>query len=261
MKMNRLDQLFQQKRRGVLSVFFTAGHPNLNDTRRILLELESAGADLVEIGMPFSDPLADGPTIQASSHRALENGMSLQVLFRQLENMRSEIKMPVVLMGYLNPVLQFGFENFCQKCRDIGVDGLILPDLPLWEFETQYLELLKEYELHLIFLVTPQSSEARIRQLDAASSGFLYAVSMASTTGQSGVFDEKQQAYFQKLADMNLKNPVLVGFGIAGAANFGIASRHLSGGIVGSAFIRALEERQSISAFVNQFTEQKNLSA
>ncbi len=248
--MNRLDKLFEKKRSQVLSVFFTAGHPNLDDTRRILLELDAAGADLVEIGMPFSDPLADGQTIQASSHRALENGMSLDLLFRQLENMRSETELPVILMGYLNPVLQFGFENFCKKCQEIGVDGLILPDLPLWEFENFHQKTLEKYGLHLVFLVTPQTSEARIRQLDAASGGFLYAVSTASTTGKAGVFDETQEKYFQKLAEMHLKNPVLVGFGIAGAENFEIASRHLAGGIVGSAFIRALEDGVSIKTFV-----------
>lgn len=249
--MNRLQSLFERQKKDVLAIYYTAGYPRLEDTRRILLELDAAGVDLVEIGMPFSDPLADGPTIQSSSLQALQNGMNLSTLFDQLEGIREETDLPVVLMGYLNPVMVFGLESFCRRCRDVGVDGLILPDLPLWEYETQYREIFERFGLSMIFLVTPQTPTERIRLLDAASEGFLYAVSVSSTTGGSGRFGQEQEEYFQRLADMKLKNPVLVGFGISGPENFRIASRYLQGGVVGSAFIRALMDNTGIRRTVD----------
>jgi tryptophan synthase alpha chain len=252
--MNRLKQLFLQKNKSVLSVYFTAGYPQPEGTRQTILELAAAGADLVEIGIPFSDPLADGPTIQASSHAALENGMSLEKLFRQLEGIRQETPMPLVLMGYLNPVLQFGMEAFCEKCRAVGVDGVILPDLPLAFFEQNYRWLFPKNDLCPIFLVTPQTPDERIRQLDAASEGFLYAVSTASTTGGSGRFGESQIAYFQRLANMSLKNPVLAGFGISDRTAFETVCRYLNGGVVGSAFIRAQEAGTGAKQFIENLT-------
>ena len=248
--MNRINQVFNNKKENNLAIYFTAGFPQLNDTRRILLELDQAGADIVEIGMPFSDPLADGSTIQASNHQALENGMKLNVLFEQLKGIREETQIPIVLMGYVNPVLQFGVENFCKKCAEVGVDGIILPDLPLHEFENVYQPFFKKYGLNKIFLVTPQTSDERIRQLDEASDGFLYAVATASTTGKSGTYSADQEAYFSKLGNMDLKNPVMIGFGIASNENFEIASKHVNGGVVGSEFIRALRRGDSINEFV-----------
>ncbi len=248
--MNRLEQFFQHKNQNILSVYFTAGYPTPDGTRQTILDLAAAGADLVEIGIPFSDPLADGPTIQASSHAALEAGMSLEKLFAQLEGNRSETQMPLVLMGYLNPVLQFGVERFCEKCAETGVDGVILPDLPLAFYEKNYRPFFEKHDLCPIFLVTPQTSDERIRELDEASRGFLYAVSTASTTGGAGGFGEAQMAYFQRIAKLKLKNPVLVGFGISDQTAFETVCEFLNGGIVGSAFIRAQEAGVSASDFV-----------
>lgn len=248
--MNRLENKFQHKKAQLLAIYFTAGYPSPEGTRQTILDLDAAGADIVEIGMPFSDPLADGPTIQASSKTALDNGMSLEKLFGQLEGIRQETDIPLVLMGYLNPVLQFGVERFCKKCHETGVDGVILPDLPLAFFEKNYRPFFEKFKLCPIFLVTPQTSEERIRELDAASRGFLYAVSTASTTGGAGGFGESQIAYFQKLAKMNLKNPVLVGFGISDRAAFGTVCSYLNGGVVGSAFIRAQEAGISVRDFI-----------
>ena len=250
--MNRLHKLFLQKNQNLLSVYFTAGYPAPDGTRQTILDLAAAGADLVEVGIPFSDPLADGPTIQASSHAALEAGMSLEKLFSQLEGIRSETQMPIVLMGYLNPVLQFGMERFCTRCTEVGVDGVILPDLPLAFYEKNYAALFAKHDLCPIFLITPQTSEERIRELDAASRGFLYAVSTASTTGGAGGFGEAQVAYFQRIAKLKLKNPVLVGFGISDKKAFETVCQYLNGGVVGSAFIRAQEAGVSAIEFVDK---------
>lgn len=239
--MNRLEKLLANKPQNILSIYFTAGHPTPDGTRQTILDLAAAGADLVEVGIPFSDPLADGPTIQASSHAALEAGMSLEKLFAQLAGIRSETAIPLVLMGYLNPVLQFGMERFCERCAEVDVDGVILPDLPLAFYEKNYAALFAKHDLCPIFLVTPQTSDERIRELDAASRGFLYAVSTASTTGGAGGFGEEQVAYFQRIAKLKLKNPVLVGFGISDKNAFDTVCQYLNGGVVGSAFIRAQE--------------------
>jgi tryptophan synthase alpha chain len=252
--MNHLEYKFNQKSKNLLAIYFTAGYPSPEGTRQTILDLDAAGADIVEIGMPFSDPLADGPTIQASSKAALENGMSLEKLFRQLNGIRSETDIPLVLMGYLNPVLQFGVERFCQKCSEVGVDGVILPDLPLAFYEKNYRPFFEKYDLCQVFLVTPQTSDERIRELDAASRGFLYAVSTASTTGGAGGFGETQTAYFQRLAGLKLKNPVMVGFGISNQTAFETVCSYLNGGVVGSAFIRAQEAGVSPKDFIEKLT-------
>ncbi len=238
--MNRIKALFEKKQHDVLNVYCTAGYPQLDSTLAVMKALRENGADLIELGMPYSDPLADGPVIQSSSARALENGMTVAVLFSQLKNFRQSIHIPVILMGYMNPVLQYGFEQFCADASTLGIDGLILPDLPIYEFETEYGAIIKKYGLDFIFLVTPETSDERIRKLDALSTGFLYAVSSSSTTGKDKDL-AAQAAYFKKLSGMSLKNPVLVGFGIKDRQTFQTACSHANGAIIGSAYIRTLE--------------------
>lgn len=251
---NRITQLFNQKSGRLLNVYFTAGFPQLNDTRTILKSLEEAGADLVEIGMPYSDPVADGETIQLSNDRALHNGMTVKTLFQQLEGMREEITVPVLLMGYINPVIQFGVEAFCRKCQEVGVDGLILPDLPADIYEEEFKPLFDQYGLVNIFLITPQTSDARIRHIDSISEGFIYMVSSASTTGAKAGITAEQEAYFNRVNGMELKNQRLIGFGISDNASFERASRYAAGAIIGSAFIKAIagaeDLRQTITGFV-----------
>ena len=237
---NRLTDLFEQRQKPLLSLFYTAGYPRLGDTLPILKAIERAGADFVEIGMPYSDPLADGATIQASSVQALDNGMTLDLLFEQLAEMRREVSLPVVLMGYYNPVLQYGVERFLAACAEVGVDGLILPDLPLAEYEAEWQPRYEAHGLCNIMLVTPRTPESRIRRIDAATSGFLYAVSSASTTGSkqlSGVSD-----YLEGLAAMELQNPIMTGFNVRDRESFRAATGHTRGAIVGSAFVRLLGE-------------------
>jgi tryptophan synthase alpha chain len=239
--MSRLKELFNRKNKSVLNVYFTAGYPELTDTLPVMSALQEAGADLIELGMPYSDPLADGPVIQESSAIALQNGMSISTLFSQLESMRNTIKLPVVLMGYMNPVLQYGFEDFCKKAAAVGVDGLILPDLPPYEFETKYRAVLAENGLDFIFLVTPETTEERVRYLDSLSSGFLYAVSSSSTTGKEKDFKVVQD-YLIRLGSYKLGNPVLVGFGIKDRETFQAVVPYANGAIIGSAFISALSK-------------------
>lgn len=227
----------------LVSIYFTAGYPELGDTVPILRELQAAGADIVEIGLPFSDPLADGPTIQESSTAALKNGMHTARLFEQLRDIRKEIHIPLILMGYFNPVLQFGVEAFCEKCREVGIDGLILPDLPLEIYQRDYQEYFEAAGLSMVFLISPQTSDKRIRQIDAASGSFIYMVSSASTTGVQDSFGKGQQAYFDRIAGMELSSPQLVGFGISDAGSFRTATQQAKGAIIGSAFIRLLTER------------------
>jgi tryptophan synthase alpha chain len=238
--MNRIEKMFENKKQNILSVYFTAGFPSLNDTVSIMKSLQDAGADMIELGMPYSDPLADGPVIQASSTIALANGMTIRRLFDQIKNFRNEIKLPVLLMGYMNPILQYGFENFCREAENAGVDGLILPDLPLYEFEKEFGSIIKKYNLDFVFLVTPETEESRVRKLDQNSNGFLYAVSSSSTTGKNAALDE-QEKYFRKLSSMKLKNPVLIGFGIRDKSGFTKACSYANGAIVGTAFIKILE--------------------
>ncbi len=239
--MNRIEQLFQKKNNNVLTVYATAGYPNLNDTLSVLQELEKSGVDMVEIGVPFSDPLADGPTIQHSSEVALANGMSVEVLFDQLKDMRKSVSIPVLLMGYLNPVMSYGVEAFCAKCKEVGIDGLILPDLPFDLYEQEYRTVFEKYELANVLLITPQTSEERIRKIDNSASGFIYMVSTATTTGARTGISDSQKAYFERIQSMNLKTPRLIGFGISDAASYQTACEHANGAIIGSAFIKALE--------------------
>ena len=252
--MSRIFDLFQRKDKRVLNIYTTAGYPNIGDTLPVMQALQANGADLVELGMPYSDPLADGPVIQDSSTRALANGMTLALLFQQLKDMRQTIQVPVILMGYMNPVLQFGFERFCAKAAEVGVDGLILPDLPEYEFETEYGKTIRKFGLDFIFLVTPETSETRLRKLDELSSGFLYAVSSSSTTGTDKQMEDVS-AYLNRLKAMQLKNPVLVGFGIKDKATFDAACAHANGAIIGSAFIKALGQGESVESTTKHFLE------
>ncbi len=251
--MNRIAQLFKSKKQNIFSVYFTAGFPKLNDTVTIITELADQGADLIEIGMPFSDPLADGKTIQQSSQVALQNGMSLNVLFDQLAGIRQKVDIPLILMGYLNPVLQFDIEKFCKKCQETGIDGLILPDLPVPEYETVYRPVFEQYGLYNIFLITPQTSPERIRKIDNAAKGFLYMVSSASTTGAKQGITDQQKAYFERINSMNLKNPRLIGFGISDRESFSQACKQAQGAIIGSAFIKALQRKGDLKENIRNF--------
>lgn len=253
--MSRIQDLFDRKKQRVLNVYCTAGYPELNSTIDIILALEQSGADLVELGMPYSDPLADGAIIQASSSKAIQNGMSIAVLFEQLKTLRSNTEIPLILMGYMNPVLQYGFEKFCTDAAAVGVDGLILPDLPEYEYETMYGSVIKANGLDFIFLVTPETSEARIRKLDELSKGFLYAVSSSATTGNEKDFTQVG-SYLQRLQSMQLKNPFLVGFGIKDKASFDAACAYANGAIIGSAYIKALGQAGNISSLTQQFLKQ-----
>lgn len=252
--MSRIKNLFNTKKDPVLSIYFTAGFPQLDDTLPVLKSLEAHGVDMVEIGMPFSDPLADGPVIQASSQEALKNGMSLKTLFAQLKDCRKEVEMPIVLMGYLNPVLQFGMENFLKACQATGVNGLILPDLPVEEYEKDYQDLFEKYGIAIIFLVTPETTAERLKTIDRLTTGFIYAVSSSSTTGKDQNWN-LQEAYFQKLETAQLKNPVLVGFGIKDKASFQAASKHTQGAIIGTAFIRAIQKKGELEDNIQTFIQ------
>ena len=245
--MKRIKELFQRKQNGILNVYCTAGYPRLESTIGVMKCLQANGADLVELGMPYSDPLADGPIIQASGTKALENGMTISKLFDQLKDFRKEIKVPVILMGYLNPLLQYGFEKFCAKAAEVGIDGLIIPDIPIYEYETEYKNIIENFGLDFIFLVTPETSEERIKKLDELSSGFLYAVSSSSITGSDKDFSTVQN-YLKRLKEMNLQNPVLVGFGIKDRTTFQAACKYANGAIIGSAYIKALENSDTEEA-------------
>lgn len=240
--MNRLQQLFKKQQKNILSIYYTAGYPALNDTLAIAQALEEAGADFLEIGFPYSDPVADGPIIQASSKQALDNGMTLELLFGQLQDLRKTIKMPILLMGYVNVVLQYGIERFCQKCEEVGIDGCIIPDLPMYEYEEMYQPIFEKHGLSNIFLVTPQTSEARIRKIDGLSTAFVYLLSSSATTGKNLDVDNNTTTYFKRLADMKLQNPLMVGFGISDKVTFDAANRYASGAIIGSAFVKSLDQ-------------------
>ena len=250
--MSRLQQLFHTKSKNILNVYCTAGFPQLHSTLDVMKALQQNGADIIELGMPYSDPLADGPVIQQSNMAALSNGISIAKLFEQLKEFRKEISVPVVLMGYMNPVLQYGFEKFCADAAAAGIDGMILPDLPQYEFETEYGPIIKSHGLDFIFLVTPETSDERIKKIDTLSSGFIYAVSSSSTTGNNKAI-ENQEGYFKKLKAMNLKNPVLVGFGIKDKSTFEAACQYSNGAIIGSAFIKALHKSTDTAAATKEF--------
>ena len=252
---NRIISLFQKKDKNILSVYFTAGYPNLNDTQAIISQLEKNGADLIEIGMPFSDPVADGQVIQQSSEIALKNGMTINLLFQQLKEIRKNVSIPLILMGYLNPVMQYGIENFCEQCRETGIDGTIIPDLPLEIYETEYKELFEKSSLSNVFLITPQTPEERIRKIDVCSHGFIYMVSSSSTTGAKESVDKEQITYFERIQKMKLRSKRLIGFGISDKTSFVRASNYASGAIIGSAFITALSEESSIERKVITFMQ------
>ncbi len=250
--MKRIEKLFNDKKTGILNIYCTAGFPELEDTMKVIRSLQQNGADLVELGMPYSDPLADGPVIQESSLKAISNGMTITKLFEQLKDLRKDITVPVVLMGYMNPVMQYGFERFCRDAAAVGIDGFILPDMPMYEYEKTYGPVLKQHGLDLIFLVTPETPEKRIRQIDELSSGFLYAVSSSSTTGKDKDLSAGDE-YFKRLHSMNLKNPVLIGFGIKDKQSFDHACRFANGAIIGTAFIKALDGSKNIEETIGEF--------
>jgi tryptophan synthase alpha chain len=250
--MSRIEQLFKRKSNRILNVYCTAGYPYLNGTVEVMKALEENGADLIELGMPYSDPLADGPVIQHSSTIAIANGMTIETLFEQLKDFRKQVTVPAILMGYMNPILQYGLEKFCASAAAVGIDGIILPDLPMYEFETEYKELFQQHGLNFIFLITPETSEERIRKIDSLSSGFIYAVSSSSTTGNNKAI-EGQQAYFKKLHGMKLSNPILVGFGIKDKQTFNAACEYTNGAIIGSAYIKALENSSNVGQSTKEF--------
>lgn len=249
--MNRINKLFQEKK-NILSIYYTAGYPNLGDTVAIAEELERSGADLLEIGFPYSDPVADGPIIQASSKTALDGGMTLKLLFEQLKDLRKTVSIPVLLMGYVNPMLQYGVANFCKSCAEVGVDGCIVPDLPMVEYEELYSGVFEENGLTNIFLVTPQTSTERIRKIDGLSNGFIYLLSSSATTGQNLQVSENTEAYFSRIAEMKLNNPTMIGFGISSKETFDKACQYANGAIIGSAFVKNLES-DNVTASVKDF--------
>jgi len=253
--MNRIEELFNRKSERVLNVYFTAGYPSLNDTTGIMQQLEKSGADLIEIGIPFSDPIADGPTIQESNGVALDNGMTLKHLLEQLEGVRAKVGIPIILMGYINPIVQYGIEAFCKKCEEVGIDGLILPDLPMFEYLEVYKPIFEKHGLLNIFLITPQTSDARVREIDENSKGFIYMVSSASTTGAKTGISQDQEAYFARIEAMDLKNPTLIGFGISNKETFDKACENANGAIIGSAFIKAISQEGNLNDNINEFIQ------
>ncbi|MDO5607743.1 MAG: tryptophan synthase subunit alpha [Capnocytophaga sp.] len=250
--MKRITTLFEQNKK-VFSVYFTAGYPQLDDTVPIIEALQQSGVDMIEIGIPFSDPLADGPTIQRSSKTALDNGMTLELLFKQLKNIREKVDIPLLLMGYFNPVMQYGVERFCKECAEVGIDGVIIPDLPLDEYVTDCAPVFGRYGLTNIFLITPQTSDKRIRKIDRLSDGFIYMVSSAGVTGAKDTFGQEQQAYFKRVAALGLNNPTVIGFGISNKETFRQATKYSQGAIVGSAFIKFISENavNEVDSFVD----------
>ena len=250
--MNRINQKLQEDKK-LLSIYFTAGYPNIDDTVSIIQDLEKNGVDMIEIGLPFSDPLADGPTIQDSSTAALKNGMTTEVLFDQLKDIRQSVSIPLIIMGYFNPMFQYGVEAFCKRCQELGIDGLIIPDLPVDVYHKQYQSVFEKYGLINVFLITPQTSDERIRYIDSISNGFIYMVSSASTTGAKSGFGDEQTEYFQRIAKMDLKNPQVIGFGISNNETFSQATSYAKGAIIGSAFVKHVTNygTDSIDKFVN----------
>lgn len=250
--MNSLQKLFQQKDTNLLSIYFTCGYPKLNDTTLIIKELEKSGVDFIEVGLPYSDPLADGPTIQDSSQQALKNGINLDVIFNQLESIKNEVKTPLVVMGYLNQILKYGEKKFCEKLVACNIETVIIPDLPMVEYENHYQHLFDSYDITNIFLITPNTSEERIRKIDSYTKAFIYVVASASITGAKGEISNAQIAYFEKIKAMNLKSKLIVGFGISNHNTFQTVCNYTNGAIIGSAFINNLKENgtKKIDAFV-----------
>ncbi len=251
--MNRIDTLFQNRNQNIISVYFTTGYPNLNDTETIIIELEKAGADLIEIGFPFSDPVADGPVIQQSSEQALKNGMTVKLLFQQLKDIRQKVQIPLVLMGYINPVMQYGIEKFCNDAAEIGIDAMILPDLPVEMYLKEYKSIFEQYNLHYIPLIPPQTSDARIKMIDEACSGFIYLVSSSSTTGTKTAQGTVLEEFTTRIKKLELKNPQLIGFGIKDKESFENVCKYASGGIIGTAFIQTLAKEGNMIENIHEF--------
>ena len=249
--MNRIDKKLGEDGK-LLSIYFTAGYPNLNDTKDIIIKLQESGVDMVEIGLPFSDPLADGPTIQDSSTIAIKNGMNTNKLFDQLQGIRDKVSIPLIIMGYFNPMLQYGVDAFCKKCNEIGIDGLIIPDLPIDYYEENYKSMFEENQLYNMFLIAPQTSDKRIRKIDSISNGFIYMVSSSSITGSKDSFSSEQINYFKRIEKMNLDTPRIIGFGVGNKETFDAAVDYSKGAIIGSAFIKNLHESgvDSIDSFI-----------
>lgn len=243
--MNRINKLFKDKKNNILSIYFCAGAPELNDTTDIIRTLERKGIDMIEIGIPFSDPMADGPVIQEASNISLKNGMNIKVLFEQLKDIRKQVKIPLIMMGYLNPIMQYGINEFCKKCNETGIDGLIIPDLPFEEYQSTFKVIAEEYNLKITMLITPETSDERIRLIDNNTDGFIYMVSSASVTGVQNKFDENTIKYFERINSMKLKNPRMIGFGISNKQTFNIASSYAAGCIIGSKFVKLLNEEKS----------------
>lgn len=251
--MNRINQLFQNKKEGILSLYFCAGHPTLEGTNAVINTLEQKGIDMIEVGIPFSDPMADGPVIQDAATKALKNGMSLRLLFSQLETIRQEgVTIPLVLMGYLNPIMQYGFEAFCQNCVKCGVDGVIIPDLPFRDYLEEFKPIADRYDIRIIMLITPETSEERIRFIDEHTDGFIYMVSSAAITGAQKEFNDAKQAYFQRINSMNLKNPRMIGFGISNKQTLESAQRNAAGAIIGSKFVSLMDEMKDPGLALDQ---------
>lgn len=242
--MNRINRLFKEKKHNIMSIYFCAGAPKSDNVTDIIATLESKGIDMVEIGIPFSDPMADGPVIQEASTIALKNGMNIRTLFEQLDGIREKVRIPLIMMGYLNPIIQFGIERFCKKCKETGIDGVIIPDLPFEEYQTSFRCIAEKFDLKVIMLITPETSEERIRLIDDNTDGFIYMVSSAAVTGAQKKFDNERLEYFNKVNQMNLKNPRMIGFGIANKNTFDSACTYASGCIIGSKFVKLLIEAE-----------------
>ena len=253
--MNRINQLFATKSEKILSIYFCAGHPTLEGTADTIKTLEQHGVDMIEVGIPFSDPMADGPVIQDAATKALRNGMTLKKLFSQLEGIRNGVKMPLILMGYLNPIMQFGFDAFCQRCVEVGIDGVIIPDLPFKDYLEEYKPVANKYDIRIIMLITPETSEERIRFIDDNTDGFIYMVSSASTTGAQKEFGDQKQAYFSRIKAMNLKHPCMIGFGISNKQTLEAAQANAAGAIIGSKFVKLFEETQNASKAIEALKE------
>jgi len=244
--MNRIDQIFQEKQKGLLSLYFCAGHPTLEGTADVIKTLEAEGIDFIEVGIPFSDPMADGPVIQDAATKALRNGMTLQKLFSQLEPLRGQgVRLPLILMGYMNPIFHMGFEPFFRRCKEVGVDGVIIPDLPFRDYMDEVKPIADRFDIRVIMLITPETSEERIRFIDRNTDGFIYMVSSAATTGAQKEFDKAKQAYFERIAGMQLKHPRMIGFGISNRQTLQSAQANAAGAIIGSKFVTLLEKHRS----------------
>lgn len=253
--MNRINQLFSDKKKDILSIYFCAGYPTLEGTVEVIRELEKKGVDMIEIGIPFSDPMADGPVIQDAATQALRNGMSLKVLFSQLQGIRESVRIPLAFMGYLNPIMQYGFENFCRSCVDCGIDGVIIPDLPFKDYQEKYRSTAEQYGIKVIMLITPETSEERIRQIDQNTNGFIYMVSSAAITGAQTDFNEQKKAYFKRIETMHLTNPRMIGFGISNKATYQAACEHAAGVIIGSKFVTLLGEEGNAGKAIDRLLE------